>query len=127
MSAEIQMSSAEDVGEFPYRAMSSTAIASVVFAVDRAAVRLFLLALSWTGGRRNRRWGFVGYRQIQRFPEEFDGKEVAITGMLLNLVILIGGAGLHTYIYLTEVPERLHPSSVLRIAAGCGRARSADR
>lgn len=98
------MSSVEGVGEFPYRAMSSTAVASVVFAVVALLCGFFFwpfLGLALAGMAV----GFVGYRQIRRFPDEFDGKRIAVTGMLFNLMILIGGAGLHTYIYLTEVPE----------------------
>ena len=104
MSVEVQMSSAQEEAEFPYRAMSSTAISSIVFAV------LGLLAGSffWPG------LGLcgigivvalIGYRQIRRYPEEFDGLRVALVGLAINALILVVGAGLHTYIYLTEVPE----------------------
>ncbi len=104
MSAEIQMSSAEAAVEFPYRAMSSTAIASIVFAIFALLFGIFFwpaLGLALVGVAV----GLVGFRQIRRFPEEFDGKQVAITGILLNAAILLAGAGMHTYIYLTEVPE----------------------
>ena len=104
MTAEIQMSSAETSAEFPYRAMSSTAIASVVFAIIATLFGIFFwpaLGLAIVGIAS----GLVACRQISRFPEEFDGRQIAVTGILLNLVILIGGASMHTYIYLTEVPE----------------------
>jgi hypothetical protein len=104
MSAEINMSLAEDAVEFPYRAMSSTAIASVVFAVLATLFGFFFwpaLGLSLIGVAV----GGFGYRQILRFPDEFDGRMIAVTGIALNMVIFVGGAGLHTYIYLTEVPD----------------------
>ena len=104
MTAEIQMSSAETAAEFPYRAMSSTAITSVVFAVIATLFGFFFwpaLGLAVIGSCV----GLFGYRQIQRFPDEFDGRQIAVTGIVLNLVVLIAGTAMHSYIYLTEVPE----------------------
>lgn len=104
MSAEIQMSSAENAVEFPYRAISSTAVASVVFAIIATLFGIFFwpaLGLAIVGIAV----GLLSYRQIRRFPDEFDGQHIAMTGMVLNLVILVGGASVHTYIYLTEVPD----------------------
>ena len=104
------MSSVENAAEFPYRAMSSTAIASVVFAVIAVLFGFFFwpaLGLAIIGGAV----GLVGYRQICHFPDEFDGRGIAVTGIVLNLVILLGGTAMHSYIYLTEVPEgytRIH-------------------
>lgn len=104
MSPEIQMSSADEAVEFPYRAMSSTAIASVLFAIIALVCGFFFwpaLGIAVIGVIV----GMFGLRQIHRFPEEFDGKRVATAGILANLLIVVGGASLHTYIYLTEVPE----------------------
>lgn len=104
MSAEIQLTAATDEVEFPYRAMSSSAIASIIFAVIGLLAGLFfvpMLGLCVIGAVV----GLFSYRKINRFPEEFDGKSVAIAGIALNLAIVVAGAGLHTYIYLTEVPE----------------------
>lgn len=104
MSAELQMSSSTEQVEFPYRAMSSTAIASLVFAVMAALMGFFFwpgLGLAIIGISV----GVMALSKINAYPEEFDGKQIAVAGILLNLVILLGGAGMHTYIYLTEVPE----------------------
>lgn len=104
MSAEIQMSLAEDAVEFPYRAMSTQAIASVVFAILAAIGGFFfwpVLGLAVIGMTV----AFFGLRQIVRFPDEFDGKAIAQVGIALNLVVLLGFSAMHTYIYLTEVPE----------------------
>lgn len=104
MSAELQMSSAHNEVEFPYRAMSSTAISSLVFAVLGLLAGIFFwpaLGLCLIGIVV----GLIGYRQIRRYPEEFDGLGIAMAGIGINAAILIGGAAMHTYIYLTEVPE----------------------
>ena len=104
MSAEVSMHSSDVAAEFPYRAMSSTAIASVIFSGFALLGGFFFwpalgLALLGTG------LGLVGYRQIRRFPEEFTGERLALTGISLNLLILFGGVTMHSYIYLTEVPD----------------------
>ncbi len=104
MSAELQMSSSTEQVDFPYRAMSSTAIASLVFAVMAALMGFFFwpgLGLAIIGISV----GVMALSKINAYPEEFDGKQIAVAGILLNLVILLGGAGMHAYIYLTEVPE----------------------
>ena len=98
------MSSTETV-DFPYRAMSRAAVTSVIFAVvalpglvpDFSAllvVTLFGLAC-----------GAVGLRAIYKFPQEFSGKSLAVTGILANLLIVSAGIGFNAYIYFTEVPD----------------------
>jgi hypothetical protein len=104
MSADVQMSSARDEVEFPYRALSSAAIASVVCAVLAALFGFFFwpgLGFSLLGIVL----GFLGYRQIKRFPQEFAGHALATTGVVLNLLVVVGGVSRHSYIYLTEVPD----------------------
>ncbi len=39
--------------------------------------------------------GVMALSKINAYPEEFDGKRIAVAGILLNLVIFIGGAGMH--------------------------------
>jgi len=104
MSAEIQLSSAAAETEFPYKAMSSTAIASLVFAVLATLTGFFFwpaLGLAVIGIAV----GMMAITKIRLYPNEFDGKSLAIAGVILNLIVLVGGATMHTYIYLTEVPE----------------------
>ena len=103
MSADVQMSSATNEVEFPYRALSSAAIASVVFAVLALTGFFFWpsLGLALLGAVL----GLFGYRQIKRFPKEFAGHSLAMTGVVLNLLVVLGGVSMHSYIYLTEVPE----------------------
>ena len=104
MSAEIQMSSSTDQVEFPYRAMSSTAIASLVFALIAALMGFFVwpaLGFAIIGLAV----GVMALSKINAYPDEFDGKQIAVIGLVLNLIVLIGGASMHAYIYLTEVPD----------------------
>jgi len=104
MSAELQMSSSAEVADFPYRAMSSTAIASLVFASMAALMGFFVwlgLGLAIIGIAV----GVMAISKINLYPNEFDGKQIAIAGVVLNLAILALGIAMHSYIYLTEVPE----------------------
>ncbi|TWU57797.1 DUF3299 domain-containing protein [Rubripirellula reticaptiva] len=106
MSAELQMSSVVDeTSDFPYRAISRSAIVSTILAIFAApgllAAFLPLLGLSVVGMAA----ALVSLRSISRFPDEFSGKGLAMTGLMLNALLLVGGSAMHTYIYLTEVPE----------------------
>ena len=104
MSAELQMSSSAGEAEFPYRAMSSTAIASLVFAVMASLMGFFFwpgLGLALIGICV----GIMALSKIKAYPDEFDGRSIAVTGVVLNAIVLLGGAAMHGYIYLTEVPD----------------------
>ena len=105
MSAELQMSSASDAVEFPYRALSRSAIASLIFTLlalpglvptFEPMLLLSLLGIASAG---------VALRAIRRYPNEYSGTPLATFGLVACLVILVGGSAMHTYIYLTEVPE----------------------
>lgn len=105
MSAELEMSSPGDAVEYPYRAVSRAAIASVIFFL-LALLGLIptfspVLALTLVGIVA----GGVGLRATRRYPNEFSGRGVALFGVAANLLLLAGGISEHTYIYLTEVPE----------------------
>ncbi len=111
MSVELQMSSANEAVDFPYRALSRSAVASLIFAVlalpgllETFAPMLFLALLGIAAA-------LVGLRSIRRYPNEYSGQQLATISLLACLVILFGGLARHTYIYLTEVPEgyeRIH-------------------
>ncbi len=104
MSAELQMSSANAV-DFPYRAVSRAAVASVIFfaLATPGLIPIFspLLGLALVGIAA----ALVGLRAIHRFPDEFSGAQLSRLGIVANVVLLVAGVGLHTYIYMTEVPE----------------------
>ena len=46
-----------------------------------------------------------GFVEIQRYPNEYSGRDYARVGLAANLLILIGGIGFQSYVYATEVPE----------------------
>ena len=85
--------------------MSRAAIASVVFAILSLPgfVPTFspLLVLTPIGVVA----ALMGLRATRRFPDEFGGQSLARFGLAANALVLVGGLSLHTYIYLTEVPE----------------------
>lgn len=105
MAAVAHLSAPQDAVDFPYRAVSRAAIASLVLAV-LALIGLIptfeaLLVLALFGIAA----AMMGMRAVRRYPAEYSGGAVALTGLMLNLAILVGGAAEHTYIYMTEVPE----------------------
>ena len=104
MSVEQKLSASSDQVEFPYRAISSTAITSIVFSGLGALGGFFFwpaLGLSLIGMIA----GWLGVRQIRRYPDEFEGMRLAILGVSVNALVLFGGASMHIYIYATEVPD----------------------
>ena len=99
------MTSTDDTVEYPYRAVSRAAIASLVFAVLALAglIPTFspMLACAAIGIIA----ALVALRAISRYPDEFSGRPLALFALSANVLLLVGGIGEHTYIYLTEVPE----------------------
>ncbi|MEO1524284.1 MAG: hypothetical protein AAFX06_02560 [Planctomycetota bacterium] len=103
MATELQMSADTEV-EFPYRALSRSAICSLIlcamavfglippFEIALALALLGLIA------------GLVSLRTIRRYPNEFSGLGLAKFTVTANVLLLAGGLGLHSYIYITEVP-----------------------
>ena len=99
-----KLSPSTETVEFPYRAISSTAITSAVFAGLGAIGGFFFwpaLGLSLIGVI----CGWMSYRQIRRYPEEFEGLKLALLGITSNALIVLGGAAFHIFVYVTEVPE----------------------
>jgi hypothetical protein len=99
-----KLSPSNETVEFPYRAISSTAITSAVFAGLGAIGGFFFwpaLGLSLIGVI----CGWMSCRQIHRYPEEFDGLKLALLGITSNALIVLGGAAFHIFVYVTEVPE----------------------
>ncbi len=87
----------------PYKALSSTAVVSLVLGV------LGLLNfLSPTFGLLSLVGALLGayaLRSIGERSSELTGAGIARVGMLVSLVTLVGGWGYHGYVYATEVPE----------------------
>ncbi|WP_164100469.1 DUF3299 domain-containing protein [Candidatus Laterigemmans baculatus] len=99
------LSASSDPSDQPYRALSRGAIVSLVLAVLAVPglVPAFeaMLVLSLVGLIT----ALFAFRTIRRYPNEYSGRALAIGGMALNGCLLFGGVAMHTYVYLTEVPE----------------------
>ena len=95
----------------PYRALSRSAVVSVVLTVISLLGYLFepMLVVSVAGFAM----GLVALQSIRRYPQEYTGRQLALAGTLLSAVIFVTGAAMHTYTYFTEVPE-----GYLRISFG---------
>lgn len=87
----------------PYRSISRSAIVSVVLAVVSLLALLFppLLVIPIVGFVL----GFTSLSAIKRYPLEYTGRSVALTGTVACLLILVVGGSWHTYVYYTEVPD----------------------
>ncbi|TWT98986.1 DUF3299 domain-containing protein [Neorhodopirellula pilleata] len=105
MSADLQLSAASEAIDFPYRAISRGAIVSIVFFVLALPGLLPtfapLLVLALPGVI----FAAFGLRAIKRYPAEFSGKNLALSGLIGCAGLFIGGFAQHTYTYLTEVPD----------------------
>lgn len=87
----------------PYRALSRSAVVSLVLAFISVLGYLFepMLVVAAAGLVM----GLIALQAIRRYPKEYTGREVAVIGTVLSGAIFVTGIGLHTFIYLTEVPE----------------------
>jgi hypothetical protein len=102
---ETTFSEVAQTSDFPYRALSKGAIFSLL---------LFVIALLGLVPTFEALIGFaafgliaglMGLRTTRRYPREYSGGLLAQIGVMLNVFLLVGGVTMHTYIYLTEVPE----------------------
>jgi hypothetical protein len=89
--------------ESGYRAVSKAALASVVFAILGsfslwASVFIILPLLGLI-------FAVIARSNLRRYPEELSGSTPAVIGLILNLLLLVGSIGFHTWVYATEVPE----------------------
>ncbi len=87
----------------PYRAISKAAVVSLllVFASLLALIFPTLLVLPAIGLML----GLLARRNLRRYPREVTGRIPALLGTLGCGLLLVGGAGYHIAIYLTEVPD----------------------
>lgn len=105
MSVDVQLSAASDSHEFPYRALSRAAIASLIMAVlalpglIQAFIPFLFFALIGIV------CAVVAIRAIIQWPREYSGRLLAVSGLVLNGLLLVGGGLWQTYVYVTEVPE----------------------
>ena len=99
-----EFKSASD-GEFDgqYRTLSKSAVFSICFGIISLSGFLFAAGVAFA---------FLGlccaaysYLAIRRYPDELTGRGVAVFGCVLCLILSVSISGMHTYIYLTEVPD----------------------
>jgi hypothetical protein len=103
----------------PYRAVSRSAVLSLIFAVVAAPIAILTLvsAQFHYGDAVNMGFwtalfsvfavalGWAGLRTIRRFPSEYTGKLLARIGLAMGLVQFVLGVSLASYTYATEVPD----------------------
>ncbi len=86
-----------------YRSISKSAVLSIIAAflslLGLLAAPLTVFGLAALGS------GLIALGQIKRFPNELTGRPLAIAGAVCGVLLFVGGAANHTYIYMTEVPE----------------------
>lgn len=86
-----------------YRSVSRKAAISVlILLLSIWGIWSTLMLVFAAGGVILAVFGFV---EIQRYPNEYSGRDYARVGLAANLLILIGGIGFQSYVYATEVPE----------------------
>lgn len=89
--------------ELIYRSISKAALASAIFAIIGGlsffAIPILVFSLLAVV------LGILGSRTISKFPEEFQGGVLAVAGIVLGAIVLVGAPSYHAYVYLTEVPE----------------------
>ena len=101
--SDVSLSTYEDPGVQPYRSISRSAIISMVLAVLSllALISPALLVLPVVGFVL----GITALSAIRRFPLEYTGRGLALTGATMCGLIAVVGGSMHTYEYYTEVPE----------------------
>jgi len=107
MSAEIQLSSyaATEPNDFPYRAVSRMAVASIVMLPIALLGLLQTFAPLLIFAVFGLICAVLALRSIARWPDEYSGRSLALTGAALSGLLLVSGSGWHAYVYATEVPE----------------------
>jgi len=89
--------------EFAYRSISRSAIAAVVFTVlgPTAFLTQPLVLIPVLGAG----FGVLALANIRRFPDELIGLVAAKISLFVSLFLLVGSVSMHSYVYLTEVPD----------------------
>ena len=104
----------------PYRAVSRSAVLSLLFALLAAGFACMTLAAVFLKAYGDAVsigfWtslfsvfaialGWAGLRTIRRYPNEYTGKVLARIGLVMGLVQFVLGIASSSYTYATEVPE----------------------
>lgn len=105
MSAEVSLGTYQETVDFPYRAISRTAVISLLtipFAmlglIQSFAPMLVFAPIGIV-------CGIISLRTIRSWPEEYGGRPLALVGLVVNIMLLVFGSAWHSYVYATEVPD----------------------
>ena len=102
-SEDLSRSAEKERFEDSYRAVSGAAVVAMILAVLGLFGFWFKVALAFA--LLGLVFGIVARRNLTRYPEELTGNGITRIALLLCCLGLFGGAGLHTYEYMTEVPD----------------------
>jgi hypothetical protein len=86
-----------------YRSISKAAVASIAFLVLGLSGLVFYTMLTLAAAGIV--FAVLALRSVRQYPDEVSGHSVAILGLIGCTSLLIGGSAMHTYTYLTEVPD----------------------
>jgi Protein of unknown function (DUF3299) len=103
----------------PYRAVSRSAVLSLIFALVAAPIAILTLVSVWFryGDAVNMGFwtalfsvfavalGWAGLRSIRRYPNEYTGKILGQIGLIAGIGQFVLGIVLSSFTYATEVPE----------------------
>jgi hypothetical protein len=94
---------ADDEAYDAYRSLSKTAVGSLVAMLVGLTGLMFpaLLGFSALGIVL----GVFAWRSLRKYPDELTGKLAATLGLVGSIAVLVGGSIMHSYVYMTEVPE----------------------
>ena len=103
----------------PYRAMSKSAVVSLLLGVISVVCLVFPTALLLP--LLSLIFGILAVKSILRYPAELTGFPVAVFGTLLGGALFFGGTAFHVYDYLTELPEGYERVSFFALKAESGK------
>ena len=102
----------------PYRALSKTAVVSLLLGVMSIVCLVFPSALILP--LLSLILGVSAVKSILRYPAELTGFPVAVLGTLVGGALFVGGTAFHVYDYLTELPEGYERVSFFALKAESG-------
>ena len=89
--------------EFNYRPIPLTAILGFICGLGTSLALLFPVGVVL--GLLGLIFGLQATLKIIKFPQDYSGKLLAMSGLMLSALFTFGGISLHAYNYVTEVPD----------------------